>query len=79
MISHRAINVHIIKLGWSIGYTVGTYVIISPKNIVFLSMKIYFVFANSADPDEMPHDAAFHLDFHCLPKYPFSGCWSKHG
>ena len=21
---------------------------------------------NSADPDEMPHNAAFHQDFHCL-------------
>ena len=49
----------------------GTYVIIFQKNIVFLSMKIYCVFANSADPDEMPHDAAFHLDLHCLSKYPF--------
>ena len=24
--------------------------------------------ANSADPDEIPHDAAFHLGPHCLPK-----------
>ena len=22
--------------------------------------------ANSEDPDEMPHDAAFHQDLHCL-------------
>ena len=22
--------------------------------------------ANSVDPDEMPHDAAFHHDLHCL-------------
>ena len=28
-----------------------------PKNIVFLSPKIDFVSANSADSDEMPHDA----------------------
>ena len=39
---------------------------ISPKNIVFHSLKIDFVFANSADPDEMPHYAAFHLGIHCL-------------
>ena len=30
-------------------------------------MKIDFVLANSADPDEMPHYAAFHLSLHCLP------------
>ena len=29
--------------------------------------------ANSADPDEMPHYAAFHLSLHCLPKCPFKG------
>ena len=34
-------------------------------------MKNDFVVANSADPDEMPHDAAFHLGLHCLPKDPF--------
>ena len=28
-----------------------------------------FVIANSADPDEMPHYAAFHLGLHCLLKY----------
>ena len=38
-------------------------------NIVFLSLKFDFVLANSADPDEKPHYAAFDLDFHCLPKY----------
>ena len=27
----------------------------------FCSLKINFVFTISADPDEMPHDAAFHL------------------
>ena len=24
--------------------------------------------ANTKDPDEMQHDAEFHLGFHCLPK-----------
>ena len=41
-------------------------------NDVFLSLKILFILANCADPDEMLHDAAFHLGFHCLPKYQFS-------
>ena len=33
--------------------------------------KIYFVLANSADPDEMPQYVAFHLGLHCLPMYLF--------
>ena len=46
-----------------------------PKNNVFhfLSMNINFVLANSADPDEMPPYAAFHLGIHCLQKYLFRG------
>ena len=39
--------------------------------IIFLSLKIIFVLANSVDPDEMPHYASFHLFLHCLPKYAF--------
>ena len=30
-------------------------------NDVFLSLKIDFIVANIADPDEMLHNAAFHL------------------
>ena len=37
----------------------------------FLSLKIVFVLRNSVDPDEMLHNAAFHLGFHCLQKYTF--------
>ena len=29
------------------------------------------ILANSADPNEMQHYAAFHLGLHCLPKYSF--------
>ena len=43
------------------------------KYIVFLSLKVEFGFANSADADEMPHCASFHLCPHCLPKYLFRG------
>ena len=39
---------------------------------VFLSQKVVLILANSADPDEMYY-AAFHQEFHCLPKYPFQG------
>ena len=61
-----------VKSGWSILYIEGSQVII-PKNIVFFSLKIDFILANSADPDEMPHYAAFHLGLLCLPKYLFRG------
>ena len=44
----------------------GTQVKISPKNIEFLSLKIVLVLANSIDPDEMPHHAAFHLGRHFI-------------
>ena len=40
-------------------YIEGSQVIISKKDIVFLSMKINFVLANSADPDEMLSSKAF--------------------
>ena len=40
------------KSGWSIIYIEGSKVIF-PKNVVFLSLKIDFVLANYADPDEM--------------------------
>ena len=43
-----------VKSGWSIVYNEGSQVIIS-NNIVFLSLKIDLVFANSADLDEMLH------------------------
>ena len=41
----------IIKSGWSIVYIDGSQVI--NFKIMFLSLKIYFVLANSADPGEM--------------------------
>ena len=44
--------------------------------MVFLSLKIDFVLANSADHDEMLHYVAFHLGLHCLPKYLFRGLQS---
>ena len=42
---------------------------------LILALKIDFVVANSADPDEMSHYGAFHLCLHCLSKYPFRGFW----
>ena len=34
----------------------------------FLSLKIVYILADSADPDEMPPYAAFSLGTHCLPQ-----------
>ena len=34
---------------------------------------VVFISATSADPDEMPHNVAFHLGLHCLPKFSFRG------
>ena len=36
-------------------------------------MQVVLIVANSADPDEMQHYAAFHLGVHCLPMYPIRG------
>ena len=35
--------------------------------------NLFLKLANSADPDEMQHYAAFHLGLRCLPKYPLWG------
>ena len=47
------------------------------KNIIFKIRRSkvtdYAALTNSADPDEMQYNAAFHLGLHCLPKYPFRG------
>ena len=56
-----------VQSGWSIVYIEGFQVIISKKNIIFLSLKIDFVLANSANPDEILPYAAFYLGLHCLP------------
>ena len=44
-----------------------------PKNHALQSLKIAFILANNAGPDEMTHFVAFHLGLHCLPKNPFRG------
>ena len=37
----------------------------------FMSLKIVCFLANSEDPDEMLHFAAFHMGLNCLPNCPF--------
>ena len=47
-------------------YIKGSKVIIEKEiKCIFLSLMIDLIEANSADPDEMPHYPAFHLDLHC--------------
>ena len=41
------------------------------SKLVFLSLKVVIIPANSENPGEMQHYAAFHLGLHCLQKYPF--------
>ena len=43
------------------------------------SLKVDLILANSADPDEMQHNAAFHLGLLCLPTYPFRAFEYKKG
>ena len=40
---------------------------------IFLSLKVVLILANSADPDEMQHNAAFHLGLNCLLQDSFRG------
>ena len=61
------IHVDTICMGLPIVYFKGSRVAI--YNYVFLSLRLVLILANSADPNEMQHDAAFHLCPHCLPKY----------
>ena len=35
-------------------------------NYEVMSMVVVLILANSVDPDEMQHYAAFHLSLHCL-------------
>ena len=62
------IHIDTISMELSILYFEGLLVKISIKFDIFLSLKIVFILANSADPDEMLPYAAFHLGLHCLLK-----------
>ena len=57
--------VHCLNLGVQ-GYN-------SLKILLFFSLKIYYILANSTDPDGLTHSAAFYLGLDCLYNYPFRG------
>ena len=68
-----SIKIYTTKSGWSLVYIEGPQVILSKYYQIFFSLKMDFVLANSADPDEMLQYVAFHLGLHCLQKYPLRG------
>ena len=49
------------------------------KRMYFCPRRLFLSKANSADPDEMPPYAAFHLGLHCLSKYLFIGIQNEKG
>ena len=64
------IHIDTIIMGLSIVYFKGSQVdFLNYQVHVFQFGKVVLILANSADPDEMQHDVAFHLSLHCLPKY----------
>ena len=68
------IQIYTIRMGVFIIYFKGSQVEIFKKDVHFSPcLKIVFILANSEDPDEMLHFAAFHLGLHCLQKYTFTG------
>ena len=65
------IHIDTISMGLPTLYFKGLHVVISKLRCI--SMKFFYILANSADPDEMQHYAAFHQGLHCLTKYPIRG------
>ena len=61
------VPIHIVtaSMGLPIVYFKGSQVNFSHYDVV-LSLEAVLILANSTDPDEMKHNAAFHLGLHCL-------------
>ena len=72
------IYIETIIMGLSIEYFKGSQVDCSKLRCIW-SLKDALILANSADPDEMLHYAAFHLGHHCLGKYTFRGLQNTKG
>ena len=66
------IHIDTISIGLPILYVKGSQIGFF-NNGVFQSLKVNLILANSADPDEMQHHAAFHLGLQCLPQCPVRG------
>ena len=54
-----------VKSGWFIVYLSGHRLYFSKKSCICFSEDRFCLSIDSADPDEMPHYAAFRLDLHC--------------
>ena len=65
-------HIDTIGMGLPIMYFKGSQVELSKLGCISVHENYLFL-ANSADPDEMQHYAAFHLGLHCLPNFPFGG------
>ena len=61
-----------ISLGWSITHFKGLQVRLSKLRCTSVPEDCVYS-ANITDPDEMPHDAAFHLGLLRLQNYSFRG------
>ena len=59
-----------ISMGLPIVYFKGTKVEVSKLWCISVN-EVLLIIANSADPNEMQHCAAFHQALHCLTKNPF--------
>ena len=57
-------NPKVVTLANAIRMVRGSHRIKFPNYLGFLPLRILFETANSADPDEMQHIAAFHLGLH---------------
>ena len=65
-----SIHLDTISMGLPIVYFKGSQVKV-PKLWCISVPEGFLILANSADPDEMQHYAAFHQSLHCLPKHSF--------
>ena len=73
------LNVHILDMELIILYRRGSQVEVYEILMHFCHGDIFFILANRAGPDEMPHYVAFHLGLHCLPKYLFIDIQNEKG
>ena len=58
------------SLGWFIVYMKGSQARFSKLGCTAFPEEDSYQ-TNSTDPDELPHNVAFHLGLHCLPKISF--------
>ena len=72
ILMNSQLHINAIRMGLSIGYLKG-HRLKFPHYNVCMSLKIGLTLANSNDPDEMQHYAAFHPGLHSIRKNRFRG------